>query len=148
MMSVREASSRAGLKLSTAKSIRRKYVEGGFKFLLRNEAFAARKPRRKKLHGLERYLHSRLEDWVHNPLSRRVEIIKEELDIQVTPKTLSNFYKNVLRVRYRRPSYHISNIYSDAEMIKLQQEFVVQCYLFMQDGAEVWFADETSTHLW
>ena len=80
-ISVVEASSRAGIKLSTAKSIHRKYVEGGFKFMTRNEAFAARKPRRKKLQGLEKYLHSRLHDWVHNPLSRRVEIIKEELDI-------------------------------------------------------------------
>ena len=95
----REASRRAGLKMSTAKSIRRKYIAGGCKFLLRNEAFAARKPRRKKLQGLERYLHTRLEDWVHNPLNRRVEIIKEELGIQVTPKTLSNFYKNEMRVR-------------------------------------------------
>ena len=32
-ISVVEASSRAGIKLSTAKSIHRKYVEGGFKFL-------------------------------------------------------------------------------------------------------------------
>ena len=124
-ISVVEASSRAGIKLSTAKSIHRKYVEGGFKFMTRNEAFAARKPRRKKLQGLEKYLHSRLHDWVHNPLSRRVEIIKEELDIQVTPKTLSNYYKKVMKVRYRRPNYHISNIYSDMEMVKLQQEFVV-----------------------
>ena len=41
------------------------------------------------------------------------------MDIRVTPKTLSNFYKKVMNVRYRRPNYHISNIYSDVEMVKL-----------------------------
>ena len=144
-ISVVEASSRAGIKLSTAKSIHRKYVEGGFKFLTRNESVAARKPRAKKLQGLEKYLLKRLEDWVHVPLTRRVEIICEEMgpEYRVTPKTLSNFYKAVMNVRYRRPNYHISNIYSEVEMLKLQQEFVVQCYHFITNGAEVWFADET-----
>ena len=88
----------------------------------RNDTVAARKPRVKKLQGLERYLHSRLHDWVHVPLSRRVEIIAEELgpEYRVTPKTLSNFYKGVMNIRYRRPNYHISNIYNDVEMLKLQ----------------------------
>lgn len=115
--------------------------------MLRNEVFAKRKPRRKKLQGLEKYLLNRLEDWVHNPLSRRVEIIKEEMDIRVTPKTLSNFYKGVMKVRYRRPNYHISNIYNDTEMVKLQQEFVVQCFNFIKNGAELWFADEVSDNI-
>jgi hypothetical protein len=63
-------------------------------------------------------------------LSRRVEIIAEDCgeDYRVTAKTLANYYKWMTNVRYRRPNYHISNIYSDLEMLKLQQEFCILCY--------------------
>lgn len=82
-------------------------------------------------------------------MSMRVKMIVKDYgeDYRVSAKTLSSFYKREMNVRYRKPNYHISNIYTDAEMVKLQKDFVVECFEHMQKGAEVWFCDETSTHL-
>jgi hypothetical protein len=113
MTSVKQAAGLTGIKYNTAWRIHSQYIDGGFKFLETNEAMRIK--RRKKLQGLERYLMKYLEDWNQLPLTRRVEIIREDFGDtrKVSAKTLSSFYKYELNIRYRRPCYHISNKYTD-----------------------------------
>lgn len=100
-----------------------------------------------KLLGCEDYLRENLYSWRFDSLERRCQHIKQELDIEIHRVNLAKFYRR-LNIKYRRPNYHISNQYSEAEMKNLQQDFSIKLNDLIKRGIEVWFLDECSTHFW
>ena len=57
-------------------------------------------------------------------------------------------YYRARQVRYLKADWHWSTRYNDENMIAQQQEWSLDLVRHMRLGKEVWFLDETSTHLW
>ena len=62
--------------------------------------------------------------------------------------TLGRWYRRN-RVGYKKPAYHISNGYSDEEMLEMQQQFTMTLIRYMyRPRYEIIFIDESSCHAW
>ena len=96
-------------------------------------------------------------EWRFFALAQRVELIERETTagsqgadadgvprpISVAPSTLGLRYRRD-NVGYKRPKYHITNDYSDEEMLQMQELFTMTLTRYMsRPRFEVIFIDET-----
>ena len=148
-MSLREAAAHVGLKYRTAQSLLLRYLRNGCRFRREDEPClrTLNAYLRVRLLPHEDYIRSNLFSWRFDSLERRVRRIREGLGVSISRFALSEFY-NRLGIRYRRPNYHISNIYSEGEMKVLQQDFSIKLNDFFRRNVELFFFDECSTNFW
>ena len=70
-----------------------------------------------------------------------------QLEEKIHPGTLWNYYQEN-NIKWRVAEYHWSSRYSMDELHAQQKLWGLDIIKYMRQGREIWFVDETSTHLW
>lgn len=104
-------------------------------------------PHRYKLDRFKNYLKTNLWPWRNLSIEKRCATIHLEKGIYVCSDTLLRWYRRN-RCSYVKPGYHITNSYSQEQMLKLQQEFSIRVMTLWDRGCELIFIDECTCNPW